>query len=169
MKTFWRNALFLALLVGVALPRVLSAQIAADVSKGSISVLVQDPSQAVIPNATVTIRGPAGEQRAATNERGEAFFYNLTLGDYRIRTEVQGFRAWETTIAVRANQRSPLIARLEGAPDQRAEGRRICVELLQELAEIKGIAGAHLMAPRQEQACAEAIAESGLLGRRRAA
>jgi 5,10-methylenetetrahydrofolate reductase len=63
----------------------------------------------------------------------------------------------------------PLIARLEAAQDQRAEGRRICVELLQELAEIKGVAGAHLMAPRQEQACADAITESGLLGRRKAA
>jgi 5,10-methylenetetrahydrofolate reductase len=63
----------------------------------------------------------------------------------------------------------PLIARLDGAQDQRAEGRRICVELLQQLAEIKGVAGAHLMAPRQEQACADAIAESGLLARRRAA
>jgi 5,10-methylenetetrahydrofolate reductase len=62
-----------------------------------------------------------------------------------------------------------LISRLERAQDQRAEGRRICVELLQELAEIDGIAGAHLMAPKQEQACAEAIAESGLLKRRKAA
>ena len=62
-----------------------------------------------------------------------------------------------------------LIERLERAVDQRAEGRRICIELLQELAEIKGVAGAHLMAPRQEQACADAIAESGLLARRRAA
>ena len=42
----------------------------------------------------------------------------------------------------------PLIARLEGAQDQRAEGRRICVELLQELTEIEGVAGAHLMAPQ---------------------
>jgi methylenetetrahydrofolate reductase (NADPH) len=63
----------------------------------------------------------------------------------------------------------PLIARLDQAADQRAEGRRICVELLQELAEIEGVAGAHLMAPRQEQACAAAIAESGLLKRRKAA
>ena len=63
----------------------------------------------------------------------------------------------------------PLIARLEKAQDQRAEGRRICVELLQELSEIEGVAGAHLMAPKQEQACAEAIAESGLLARRKAA
>ena len=63
----------------------------------------------------------------------------------------------------------PLIDRLERATDPRAEGRRICVEMLQELAEIDGVAGAHLMAPKQEQACAEAIVESGLLGRRRAA
>ncbi|HTO81852.1 MAG TPA: methylenetetrahydrofolate reductase [Methylomirabilota bacterium] len=63
----------------------------------------------------------------------------------------------------------PLIERLERAADPRAEGRRICVEMLQELAEIDGVAGAHLMAPKQEQACAEAIVESGLLGRRRAA
>jgi len=63
----------------------------------------------------------------------------------------------------------PLIERLERATDPRTEGRRICVEMLQELAEIDGVAGAHLMAPKQEQACAEAIVESGLLGRRRAA
>jgi methylenetetrahydrofolate reductase (NADH) len=63
----------------------------------------------------------------------------------------------------------PLIARLEKAVDQRAEGRRICVELLEELSEIDGVAGAHLMAPKQEQACAEVIAESGLLSRRKAA
>jgi methylenetetrahydrofolate reductase (NADPH) len=62
-----------------------------------------------------------------------------------------------------------IVTRLEGAADQRAEGRRICVELLQELAEIPGVAGAHLMAPRQEQAIAEVIAESGLLARRGAA
>jgi methylenetetrahydrofolate reductase (NADPH) len=62
-----------------------------------------------------------------------------------------------------------IVERLEGASDQRAEGRKICVELLQELAEIDGVAGAHLMAPRQEQSIAEAIAESGLLKNRRAA
>ncbi len=60
----------------------------------------------------------------------------------------------------------PLIARLETAADPRAEGRRICVELLQQLAEMPGVAGAHLMAPKQEQTCAEVIAASGLLARR---
>jgi methylenetetrahydrofolate reductase (NADPH) len=60
----------------------------------------------------------------------------------------------------------PVIDRLEQARDQRAEGRKICTELLQELAETPGVAGAHLMAPNQEQAIAEAIAESGLLKKR---
>jgi methylenetetrahydrofolate reductase (NADPH) len=41
------------------------------------------------------------------------------------------------------------IARLEGAADQAAEGRRICVELIRGLREIPGVAGAHVMAPAQ--------------------
>jgi methylenetetrahydrofolate reductase (NADPH) len=56
-----------------------------------------------------------------------------------------------------------LIARLERAPDPKAEGKRICVELLQELAETPGIAGAHIMAPQFHSAIAEVIADSGVL------
>jgi methylenetetrahydrofolate reductase (NADPH) len=63
----------------------------------------------------------------------------------------------------------PIVTRLEKAADPRVESIRICVELLQELAEIPGVAGAHLMAPRQEEAIAEAIDASGLLARRKAA
>ncbi len=61
-----------------------------------------------------------------------------------------------------------LIDRLEGAADQREEGRRICAELLQEIRTIEGVAGAHLMAPRQEQAIAQVVAESGIHAERRA-
>ena len=56
-----------------------------------------------------------------------------------------------------------IIARLEGARDQKAEGRAICSELLHEFAQIEGCAGAHLMVPRGEAACAQVIRESGLL------
>jgi methylenetetrahydrofolate reductase (NADPH) len=56
----------------------------------------------------------------------------------------------------------PIIKRLHGAADQKAEGRKICAELIQELATIPGVAGAHLMAPRQEAEMAAAIAESGI-------
>ncbi len=55
-----------------------------------------------------------------------------------------------------------LIARLEGAADPRAEGIRICREMLEELREIEGVAGAHLMAPRQEAAIARVVEGSGL-------
>lgn len=59
-----------------------------------------------------------------------------------------------------------LVKRLESAKDQRAEGRAICAELLQELREIDGVSGAHLMAPKQEASIAQVIEESGVLAAR---
>jgi methylenetetrahydrofolate reductase (NADPH) len=55
-----------------------------------------------------------------------------------------------------------LIARLERAADPRREGQRICVEMLRELVEVPGIAGAHIMAPQNPSAIPEVIAESGV-------
>lgn len=63
----------------------------------------------------------------------------------------------------------PIIKRLDGAADQKAEGRKICAELIRELATIPGVAGAHLMAPRQEAEMAAAIEDSGMLKTRKAA
>jgi methylenetetrahydrofolate reductase (NADPH) len=56
-----------------------------------------------------------------------------------------------------------VIERLEGAADARAEGVDICVELLQELADIPGIAGAHIMAPLNEASVPEVIERSGVV------
>lgn len=61
-----------------------------------------------------------------------------------------------------------LVERLERAVDPKLEGRRICVEILRELATIPGIAGAHVMAPRMHAALPEVIAESGVVGKPRA-
>lgn len=61
------------------------------------------------------------------------------------------------------------VARLERATDPKAEGKRICVELMQELAETPGIAGAHIMAPQSLSSIPEVIAASRVRGRRRAA
>ena len=52
-----------------------------------------------------------------------------------------------------------IVTRMEKATDQKAEGRRICVELLQQLAEVKGVAGAHVMAPLNEASLALTLAE----------
>jgi methylenetetrahydrofolate reductase (NADPH) len=50
-----------------------------------------------------------------------------------------------------------IIDRLDGASDARAEGKAICVDVLRQLAEIKGVAGAHIMAPLNEAAIPETI------------
>ena len=55
------------------------------------------------------------------------------------------------------------IARLAGADNQKREGIKICVELMQQLKEIEGVAGVHVMAYRQEESVAEMVAESGVL------
>jgi methylenetetrahydrofolate reductase (NADPH) len=61
-----------------------------------------------------------------------------------------------------------VVTRLEQAADPKREGRRICVELIRELAEIPGIAGAHVMAPRDHAAIAEVLAAAGVVGAPRA-
>lgn len=50
--------------------------------------------------------------------------------------------------------------RLEHAKDPAAEGRRICVELIQEFATIPGVAGVHIMAPRNDAAIPLVIEEA---------
>ncbi len=56
-----------------------------------------------------------------------------------------------------------IIERLEGAKDQKLEGRKICIEMMQAIREIEGVSGAHVMAYRQEELVAEIIEESGVL------
>jgi methylenetetrahydrofolate reductase (NADPH) len=59
-----------------------------------------------------------------------------------------------------------IITRLEGAADPAAEGRRVCVELMQELAEIPGVAGAHVMAPANPEAIPDVLAEAASMRRK---
>jgi methylenetetrahydrofolate reductase (NADPH) len=46
---------------------------------------------------------------------------------------------------------------MEKATDPAREGLRICVELIEELATIPGIAGVHIMAPGNDAAIPEVI------------
>lgn len=55
-----------------------------------------------------------------------------------------------------------IVERLEKAADPKAEGKAICVELLRQLADTPGIAGAHVMAPQSHAAIPEVILESGV-------
>jgi 5,10-methylenetetrahydrofolate reductase len=56
-----------------------------------------------------------------------------------------------------------VIARLEGAADQRLEGKKLCIELIQQIHEIEGVKGVHVMAYRQEETVSEIIKASGVL------
>lgn len=60
-----------------------------------------------------------------------------------------------------------IIERLRKTPKdkKKAEGKQICVEIIQQVREIEGVAGIHVMAYRQEELVAEIINEAGLLPR----
>jgi methylenetetrahydrofolate reductase (NADPH) len=60
------------------------------------------------------------------------------------------------------------VERLEKAADPKEEGAKICIELLQQLAEIPGIAGAHVMAPQNFSQIPRVIADSGVIRRKNA-
>ena len=60
-----------------------------------------------------------------------------------------------------------IIKRLAGAgPDAQREGRALCVELIQEVREMRGVSGVHIMAYRQEQSVGEIVERSGVLAGR---
>ena len=50
------------------------------------------------------------------------------------------------------------IERLEAAADPAAEGERIAVELIEELADVPGVAGVHIMSPANDAAVPGVIA-----------
>ncbi len=56
-----------------------------------------------------------------------------------------------------------IIERLEKAKNQKEEGKQICIEILQQVREMAGVSGAHVMAYRQEELVAEIVHESGVL------
>ena len=62
-----------------------------------------------------------------------------------------------------------VIARLKGVRTEKQvdEGKRLCVEIIQQVREIPGISGVHVMAYRQEELVAEIVHEAGLLPRGR--
>ena len=62
-----------------------------------------------------------------------------------------------------------VIKRLRSVPPDRQaeEGKRLCIEIIQQVQAVPGVSGVHLMAFRQEELVAEIIEGAGLLPRRR--
>jgi methylenetetrahydrofolate reductase (NADPH) len=59
-----------------------------------------------------------------------------------------------------------VIDRLERAAKPAEEGKKLCIELIEEARQIVGVAGVHIMAYRREHLVHEIIEESGLLKER---
>ena len=59
-----------------------------------------------------------------------------------------------------------VITRLAGAKDPKQEGVDLCIELMQQISEIEGVSGIHLMAYRQEHRIGEIVSKSKVLGTR---
>jgi methylenetetrahydrofolate reductase (NADPH) len=60
-----------------------------------------------------------------------------------------------------------IVERLRKTPieGQQEEGKKICIEIIQQVREIEGVSGVHIMAYRQEELVADLVLEAGLLPR----
>ena len=60
-----------------------------------------------------------------------------------------------------------IVERLRKTPKERQqeEGRKICIEIIQQVRKIEGVSGVHIMAYRQEELVANIVLEAGLLPR----
>lgn len=58
-----------------------------------------------------------------------------------------------------------LIKRMEQAPERKAEGVKICVEIIQQLRELKGVRGVHISTVEWEKVIPEIVEHAGLLPR----
>ncbi|MGB0496668.1 MAG: methylenetetrahydrofolate reductase, partial [Kangiellaceae bacterium] len=60
-----------------------------------------------------------------------------------------------------------VIKRLKDSANPKQEGQDICVEIMQQLKEIEGVAGIHVMAFKQEESVKDIVIRSGVLGDRK--
>ena len=107
------HVVFLAISLTLALANTGAAQ---STSMGTITGLVTDSSQAVIPGATVVARNTAtgGESRTVSSSSGNYVLQNLPIGPYEVTVSQAGFKSWNrTNIALSGGQTIRADAALE--------------------------------------------------------
>ena len=88
-------------------------------------------------------------------EHGLADKFALLIGIAPLRSAKSA--RWITEKLFGAIIPETIVDRLERASDPAAEGRRICLDLISELAEVPHVAGVHIMAPGHDSAVPEVI------------
>lgn len=96
--------------LAVALMLVFATAAFAQVDRATLTGIVKDPSDAVIPGATVTVMNLATgvASKATTNTEGTYLVVNLPPGEYLVQAEAQGFQRFEQTIRLEVGQRASL-------------------------------------------------------------
>ena len=92
MKCTWQAGLNI-----LAVCLLLACEAATQVTSGTISGMVKDPSGAVIPGVSVSIVDPSNglTRKVKTSDKGEFVAPNLLPGTYNIAVEAQGFKKVE--------------------------------------------------------------------------
>ena len=73
---------------------------------------------------------------------------------------------WIRKNVARVHIPDDVIKRLAGAEDQKQEGVDLCVDLIEQVREIEGVSGVHIMAYRMEDRIGEIVTRSNALGGR---
>src|SRR5437016_826018 len=94
------------LIVGCALIGLLAAAAYPQSSTGSVRGTVRDQTEAVVPNASVTLTNVATNvtSKNKTNEIGFYVFPVVTPGQYRITIETPGMQKYEAALTVQVQQ-----------------------------------------------------------------
>jgi outer membrane receptor protein involved in Fe transport len=82
----------------------------AQVDRATLTGIVKDPSDAVIPGAIVTVTNLATgvAAKATANQEGAYLVVNLAPGEYLVQAEAQGFQRFEQTVLLETGQRARL-------------------------------------------------------------
>ncbi len=112
------------------------------VSRGSIQGTVTDQTNAVVPDATITITALATGQ-VVTVKTSSAGTYNsggLPVGDYRVRVQAKGFKTTELTIPVEITTTSSGNVKLEvGQESTTIEVQSTAVAVNTEQSAVQGV------------------------------
>jgi beta-lactamase regulating signal transducer with metallopeptidase domain len=69
-------------------------------ASGTLTATIVDPQGAVLPGVRVTITNAGQTQQTQTNSSGRFQFTGLPLGDYVLRVELPGFKAYDKTVTI---------------------------------------------------------------------
>jgi hypothetical protein len=91
-KKFALGVIVLTLCAAFASPAMAQSESSA---RGSLSGLVYDSSQSLVPGAEVTITGPIGNATQNTSGQGSFLFSALIPGFYSVKVSKAGFKISE--------------------------------------------------------------------------